>query len=121
MPTYLAIGMSSEEFWHGDPRLARAYREAERIRRDNRYLAEWRYGVYVYEALLTASPAFREISKGVKHEYPKEPLFSATPPKEMSQEEKDKALMEKNKAVFMAMAEKLNAEFAERNENTGER
>lgn len=106
--------MSSEEFWHGDPRLVGAYREAERIKRDNRYLAEWRTGVYVYEALVTASPAFREISKGIKHDYPEEPLFTARPPKEISQEEKDMALMERNKAVFLAMAEKFNAEFAER-------
>ena len=113
--------MSSEEFWHGDPKLAIAYREAERIKRDNRYLAEWRAGVYVFEALLTASPAFREISKGIDHQYPTKPIFSATPEKEMTEEDREKAQMEKNKAAFMAMAEKLNAELAERKAEQGER
>ena len=113
--------MSSEEFWHGQPKLATAYREAERIRRDNRYLSEWRAGVYVYEALLTASPAFREISKGINHDYPQKPLFSSVPEKGPSEEDKMKDQMEKNKAAFMAMAEKLNAELAERQAAQGER
>lgn len=112
--------MSSEEFWHGDPKVAVAYREAEKIKRDNRYLAEWRAGVYFFEALLTASPAFREISKGIDHQYPTKPIFSAVPEKEMSEEDKRKAQMEKNKAAFMAMAEKFNAEFAERQAAQGE-
>lgn len=121
LPTYIAIGMSPHEFWHGDPKLAKAYREAERIRRDNRYLSEWRAGRYVYEALLSASPAFREISKGIEHDYPKEPLFSTAPRKGASVEDENKARMEKNKAAFMAMAEKLNAELAERKAKQGER
>ena len=120
MPTYLAIGMSSEEFWHGNPKLAVAYREAERIRRDNRYLAEWRAGVYVFEALLSASPAFREISKGVEHSYPKEPLFSTTA-KAVSEEDREKAEMERKKDAFMAMVAKVNAKFAQDEENQGER
>lgn len=113
--------MSSEEFWHGKPKLAVAYREAERIKRENRYFEEWRAGVYVYEALLTASPAFREVSKGIDHQYPTRPIFSSAPEKEMTEEEKNKAQMEKNKAAFMAMAEKLNAELAERQAEQGER
>ena len=112
--------MSSEEFWHGNPKLAIAYREAERIKRDNRYLAEWRAGVYTFEALLTASPAFREISKGIDHQYPTKPIFSTTPAKEPSEEDKRREQMEKNKAAFMAMAEKFNAEFAERRAAQGE-
>lgn len=49
--------MPQEEFWHGPPRLAVAYREAYAIRRDNEHLSEWRLGLYFRDALLNASPA----------------------------------------------------------------
>lgn len=114
LPTYLAVGMSAEEFWNGEPKLAEAYREAEKIRRENRYLAEWRAGVYVFEALCAASPAFRELSKGVEHEYPSSPIFSVSSHAVMTEEEKNKARMDKNKAAFLAMAEKLNAKLVEK-------
>lgn len=106
--------MSPEEFWHGHPKLAEAYREAELARRDNRFYSEWRQGLYVLQALLSAAPAYREWTKGAEHEYPKEPLFSTRPAKAETEEDRERALMEQNKARFIAMAEKLNAELAER-------
>lgn len=114
LPTYLAVGMSAEEFWNGEPKLAKAYREAEKIKRENRYLAEWRAGAYVFEALCAASPAFRELSKGIEHEYPSSPIFSTTSQKVLTEEEKNKAQMDKNKAAFLVMAEKFNAKLAEK-------
>lgn len=113
LPTYLAIGMSAEEFWHGKPKLAVAYREAERIRRDNRYHSEWRAGIYVFEALKAAAPAYHELTKGVEHDYPTEPVFS-TSAKAVSEEDRNRAVMEKGKAAFMEMANKVNAKLAER-------
>lgn len=112
----MAIGMSPEEFWHGDPRFAKAYREAEKIRRDNRYMAEWRTGIYMYEALLSASNAFREVSKGIDHKYPQSPLFSTDPQKEETEEDKSRAAMEKNKANFKALAERINQRLREKQE-----
>ncbi|MEC4272963.1 hypothetical protein VJ923_07315 [Adlercreutzia sp. R25] len=108
--------MSAEEFWHGDFRLAGAYREADRIRRDNRYAAEWRAGVYMFEALLTASPAFRELSGGIDHEYPPEPIFSAMTAAEREARE---AADEERRAEemierFKRMALEANARLAER-------
>ncbi|WP_165170699.1 hypothetical protein [Adlercreutzia sp. ZJ242] len=113
-PTYLAIGMPADEFWHGDPRLAASYREAEKIKRENRYLAEWRAGVYVFEALYAAAPAFRDFGGGTPHEYPRDPIFSVLAKRETTERDESKARMEKNKAVFMALAEKINAEMVER-------
>lgn len=109
--------MSADEFWHGRPRLAESFREAERIRRENRYWAEWRAGIYVQQALLAASPAFREISKGIEHDYPSEPLpMAASAKKVPSEEDRARMRMEENKAAFMAMAQAFNARFAERGE-----
>lgn len=94
--------MSAEEFWHGDPNLAIAYREAEKIRRDNRDLSQWQQGRYVFEALLAASPAFREISKGINHPYPPKPLMFDEE-SYLSEEEKQKLAMDKNKNTFLEM------------------
>lgn len=112
--------MSAEEFWHGNPRLVSAYREAERMRRENRYINEWRSGVYVYQALLAASPAFRDLGGGIEHDYPSEPLFSTSPKKVMSEDDRQRAQMEDNMAAFKAMAERFNARFAEREADQGE-
>ena len=116
----MAIGMSGEEFWHGPPRLAVAYREAERIKRENRYQAEWRAGIYTFQALMAAAPALKAFAKAEEHEYPREPLFSSTA-KAVSEEEKNESLMEQGKAAFMEMANRFNARFAERGDQGEDR
>ena len=50
-PQYLAIGMSSAEYWHGDPKLVRAYRKAWEMKRDQRNWEMWLQGMYYYDAL----------------------------------------------------------------------
>lgn len=107
--------MSAQEFWHGNPRLAIAYRDAAKIKRQNKYQDEWRAGYYFYEALLTASPAFREISKGIRHAYPEKPVFTVDSLSGLTQEERDRQEMEKNRTNFLAMMEKFNQKFEEDN------
>lgn len=41
-PYYLSIGMSSDEYWNGYPRLAREYREAHK-----KQLEEWNYKAWI--------------------------------------------------------------------------
>ena len=98
------MGMSAEEFWHGEPRLAASYREAERIRRDNRSLAEWREGVYVYRAVVAA------LSGKEEARYPQEPLFA---PGGQASEEREKARMDDMLARFEARAAGINAKLAQ--------
>lgn len=105
--------MSAEEFWHGDPKLVSAYREAEKIRWENKYVEEWRQGLYVFEALKAAAPAYREFSKGKGTPYPKEPLFAVSK-KHIGDENKERAEMEKQKAALKQMVENFNAKFAEK-------
>ena len=96
----MAIGMSPDEFWHGDPKLAVAYRQAERIRRENRYIAEWRAGVYVGKAVDAV------LSK--EAEYPPEPLFSIMRDDDAAREERERAKMESMMKRFGAMASSAN-------------
>jgi hypothetical protein len=106
--------MTAEEFWHGDPRLARAWREAEAIRRDNREVDRWRVGIYVHEALLSASPAFKLFSDAINHPYPSVPLMLEGSRPEGGDADRERRDMERGKAAFMAMALAANARLAKR-------
>ena len=51
---YLAMGMTPTQYWDEDPRLAIAYREAHRLRRQEDNENAWLHGMYVYDALAVA-------------------------------------------------------------------
>lgn len=74
LPYYLSIGMTADEFWHGDPQLVVAYRLAdEKAARRSDWLA-WLNGRYVYEAIGDNAPVLRAFSKATRaNDYPKEP------------------------------------------------
>lgn len=50
-PTALALGMTEEQFWHGDAWLYAAFREAKRRRDDDEAWSQWTMGMYVYDAI----------------------------------------------------------------------
>ena len=75
-PQYLAMGMSYDEFWRGPAHLAKAYREAEELRRKQEEWARWRQGAYIYDALLRVAPVMRASFGSGRAEpgkYPDEP------------------------------------------------
>lgn len=57
------MGMSSEEFWHGELRLTESYREAYQLKQEIKDYELWRQGMYVYEAILDASPILHAFAK----------------------------------------------------------
>ena len=115
LPQYLAIGMSAEEFWHGPFDLARAYREAWLIRRDNAYMAEWRQGMYFQTALSVALD--RAFNKGSSATYPEEPLFTASEETRRAREAaRERARMEQNKIRLQGIAKRLNERLARKSE-----
>jgi hypothetical protein len=66
--------MTNEEFWYEEPRLAIAYREAQKLRNDQINQQLWLQGLYNYDAL---TATLSSISFGgkqpKKHQYAKEP------------------------------------------------
>lgn len=58
LPIYMAMGMSAEEFWHRDPKLAEAYRKSYELKKYAENENMWLQGAYVYQALVSASPCF---------------------------------------------------------------
>lgn len=73
-PYYLAIGMTYDQYWYGDCTIAKAYRDAHRIKQELDNQRCWLQGMYVYEAICCASPILRDFSKARKPvEYSKQP------------------------------------------------
>ena len=53
-PFYLAIGMSYEQYWEGDPKLTQYYRKAYLIKQEEINNNAWLQGMYIYDAMSTA-------------------------------------------------------------------
>lgn len=91
-PYYMSIGMSYDDFWNGDPEMAKYYRKAEKIRmkRENRNL--WLQGLYIYHAVGDLAPILRFRTRGsVKAEpYLSEP-FAIDEEEQKEREEKSRA------------------------------
>lgn len=51
--------MTYDQFWNQDVELVKAYREANKIRRDLKNQDMWMQGAYIYEAILDAAPVLR--------------------------------------------------------------
>ena len=108
-PYYLSIGMSYQEFWHGEVELVKAYREAYKMRRKENNFNAWLQGRYFYEALCCASPLLRtSLGKGkVKAmDYCKRPYDLYEEDKKRSEEEDAKQQQEK---IFKAMQDRMSS------------
>ena len=62
-PYYLAIGMTPEQYWDGDPALAKYYRKADEINRRRQNTDLWLQGMYIYEALCDVAPVIHAFAK----------------------------------------------------------
>ena len=70
----MAIGMTYDEYWFGDPLLVRAYYKAVQLRRKRADEDAWLNGLYVLNALnATVGNMFRKPGQAPA-EYPKEPF-----------------------------------------------
>lgn len=107
-PQYMAIGMSRDEFWHGEARLVIDYRKAWKIKQKQKNYELWFQGMYFYEALLDASPMFRFSLKPPKPTpYSDEPYALTKKEREEQTERKEKAEMLKIKASMTAWMKQI--------------
>lgn len=96
-PYYLAIGMSYELFWFGEPRLVKEYREAHELRNIQKNQEFWVQGVYVFRAFKSVMEAFSYGMSGGKgskpSEYPNEPIpFTEAEQKAATERNKQRTL-----------------------------
>lgn len=104
----MAIGVSYDDFWHGDPRIVGYVIECEEIRQRNSVikndLLAWNTGRYVMMGVgVVLSQAF---SKNSTAKYPNEPLI-ATEIDEALAEQKREREVRRAHADFLAFATAL--------------
>ena len=55
-PQYMAFGMTYNQFWYGDPSIAKTYRKAQIIKEKQVNTHMWLLGAYVYEVICDLAP-----------------------------------------------------------------
>ena len=112
-PYYLSIGMTAEQYWEGDPTLARYYRKADEIRKERRNEELWLQGMYIYEALCDVSPVLHAFAKkGTKPQpYSEKPYAITKEQHERIEEEKERKIAEKGKKFMEALMASTNKRF----------
>ena len=97
--------MTYEQFWDGAPELAAYFRRADEIRRDRKNFDSWLAGMYIYDAILDASPILRAFAKNGTRPlpYPDRPYPITEAEKKHSEEEREKAVADKGRARIEAL------------------
>lgn len=118
-PYYLSIGMTYEQFWHGDCTLVKYYRKAEELRNERRNQELWLQGMYIYEAICDVSPILHAFAKkGAKpHPYPSRPYAISEKQIRQEREEKERKLAEKGKRFMEALMQSTNKRFGEQSQS----
>ena len=112
-PYYLSIGMTPEQYWDGDPTLARAYRKADELRMERKNQELWLQGMYIYEAICDASPILHDFAKkGTKpHPYVDKPYPITEKQHKRNEVDKEKAKFDKGKKLMEAFMKANNSRF----------
>ena len=113
MPIYLALGMSSDEYWNCDPVAYGAYRQAHELRQSETNTLCWLMGRYVYDAVGMLSPILR--TNLSKQSVQASPYMDAPYPMskeelEKREEEQSKRRMEIMRARLLSFANQHNKE-----------
>lgn len=106
---YLSIGMTYDEFWRGDPWLAKVYRDAQELRERRANVEAWRNGFYMASALSsTVGNMFRKKGQApVK--YMKRPLPLNEKEKEEQERQDQLERFERIKRYMMAISEESDS------------
>jgi hypothetical protein len=107
----MAMGMSRDEYWNGDPSAVIDYRKADKIRTNRRNYEAWLQGLYIYDAYTCVAPVLIPFNKNARiSPYPKEPyiLFADERKEKAKQEEieRDKRNQAQVKAWFKRVNER---------------
>lgn len=79
------MGMTSDEFWYDAPRLAEAFRDAQKIKMELMNQEAWLNGLYVYDAVAVAVANVLGGKGTKKQKYLEQPI--ELNPKEQNPEE----------------------------------
>lgn len=112
-PYYLSIGMTPEQYWDGDPSLAKYYRQADELAQKRKNQDLWLQGMYIYEALCDVAPILQAFAKkGTKATpYPDHPYSLTVKEREAENKLREKQEREKARRYMEAQMAKLNKRF----------
>lgn len=114
-PDYMAMGMTYDEYWYGDPWMTKAFRKAYELKQKNRNYGYWLQGLYIYQSLLFVSPVYHDFAKNPKPiPYPSEPYPLSKEERENRDKREAEELDKKNQATIKAWAERVNRLKAEK-------
>lgn len=116
----MSYGMTYEEFWDGDVRSHRMYREAYKLRMKQVNFESWLNGRYVYDAFCAVAPIVRAFSKARKPlDYPDHP-YDLTEAERIEREEREaKERYERVKTKVEAFAAERKQKQKESSEKGG--
>lgn len=112
-PSYLALGMTYDEFYKKDHTLVIAYRKAYEQKQEQKNQEMWLMGAYVYQAIARIAPLlipFNEHPKADPYLDKPFPLFGG---EEAQANTEAKAVVDKGLAYMKAQALKVNRKFGE--------
>lgn len=112
-PYYLSIGMTYEQFWDGDPHLAKYYRQADEIKTERKNQELWLQGLYIYEALCDVAPILQAMAKkGTKaRPYPEQPYAITEKQRKRELEEKERRVADKGKRMMEMFMRQSNKQI----------
>ena len=112
-PYYLSIGMTPEQYWDGDPTLAKYYRKADEISHKRMNEELWLQGMYIYDALCDVAPVMHAFAKrGTKpRPYPDHPYALTEHDREDERKLIEEREREKAKRYMEAKMAEINKRF----------
>ena len=111
-PYYLSIGMTYEQYWEGDPTLAKYYRQAEELRTERKNQELWLQGLYIYEALCDVAPILHSMAKkGTKaRPYSAQPYAITERQRRQEIEENERKVADKGKRMMEMFMKKVKGD-----------
>jgi len=110
-PSYLAMGMTYDEFYRQDHTLAIAYRIAFKRKRDRDNENFWLQGAYVYEAIMRVAPLLIPFNEHPKPMPYLDKPYDLGTSEEQAGNTKQKAVADKGLAYMQAQMIKFNKKF----------
>lgn len=117
---YIAMGLSADEYWNGDYRNLKYYRQGYFVKKDIDNYDAWLQGLYIYEAIVDSAPILRAFSKARRPlPYPSKPYEISRELNRREKEEKERARMETIRSKTEAFASAWNKKRRAQKETDG--
>ena len=115
------MGMTYDEYWNGDAELPRFYREAHRLRRIQENHNAWLHGLYVYHAMSSVSPLFRDwVKDHTAEKYLEQPFDLYPKKKTVSQEQEAEDARERaNQEIIKQWVNRANRLYEDKHREGG--